>query len=286
MTLWWSKKQYILNNKNYNISILGTGWLGLPLAKALHAQGHTIKGSTTSPSRLAELEAPSITPVVLELTEDGVRGNLHQFLSESHTLIINIPPGLRRDPKSDYVKKITALVPHIQNAGIKKVLYISSTSVFAAHEDFPIITDSSIPDALSNAAHQLIQVEQLLLNTTSFATTILRFGGLFDARRHPATMLSRRKNIKNPEAPLNLIHGEDCIGIIKRILETNTWNEVFNAAYPEHPQKKTYYSKICEKLQLPTPDYDFQTPSRGKIITAQKVIDLLEYTFVRDLEYS
>jgi len=33
---------------NKRISILGTGWLGLPLAKALTEEGHILKGSTTS----------------------------------------------------------------------------------------------------------------------------------------------------------------------------------------------------------------------------------------------
>ncbi|MEZ7854793.1 MAG: SDR family NAD(P)-dependent oxidoreductase, partial [Cyclobacteriaceae bacterium] len=36
------------NDSNYCISILGCGWLGLPLARQLVQQGHQIKGSTTS----------------------------------------------------------------------------------------------------------------------------------------------------------------------------------------------------------------------------------------------
>ena len=38
------------------ISILGCGWLGLPLAKALIENGFSVKGSTTSTDKLTALE--------------------------------------------------------------------------------------------------------------------------------------------------------------------------------------------------------------------------------------
>lgn len=44
------------------ISILGCGWLGLPLAKALIENGFSVKGSTTSTDKLTALENDGITP--------------------------------------------------------------------------------------------------------------------------------------------------------------------------------------------------------------------------------
>ena len=44
------------------ISILGCGWLGFPLAKALLSKGLSVKGSTTSSEKLATLEKAGITP--------------------------------------------------------------------------------------------------------------------------------------------------------------------------------------------------------------------------------
>ena len=37
------------------ISILGCGWLGLPLAKAIVENGFSVKGSTTSSEKIATL---------------------------------------------------------------------------------------------------------------------------------------------------------------------------------------------------------------------------------------
>ncbi len=269
---------------NKKISILGTGWLGLPLAKALIEDSYSIKGSTTSKDKLPTLKKEGITPFAIDLTQEGISGDITSFLKDSRILIINIPPGLRRNPEANFVVKIKTLIPEIETSSIECVLFISSTSVFRDEPNFPKITASTTPNAVSNAGQQLIETEQLLQKNTHFTTTVLRFAGLFDARRHPATMLSRRKNIKNPKAPVNLIHLKDCIGIIKKILTTSNWGEVFNASYPEHMQKAAYYGAICKQMGLPTPDYDFETPSQGKSILSEKIENHLGYTFVNNID--
>ncbi len=265
------------------ISILGTGWLGLPLAKTLVEENYTIKGSTTSENKLKTLSENDIIAYQIALTEDGPTGDITSFLSGSDILIINIPPGLRRNPEINFVAKIRTLLPHIEKSTVKNVLFVSSTSVFADLEGFPLISDETAPNTTSNAGKQLIEVEQLLQNNTHFKTTILRFAGLFGPSRHPAKMLSRRSNIKNPKAPVNLIHLDDCIGVVKKIIEIQSWGHIFNASYPDHPEKANYYRTVCKKMGLPTPDYDFETASKGKIINSHKVQETLKYIFSKGL---
>ncbi len=262
-----------------HVSILGTGWLGLPLAQQLIKENYTIKGSTTSENKLEILRQDGVTAYPISLTEEGPIGDMISFLKDSQILIINIPPGLRRNPAINFVSKIQNLIPYIEKSNIQYVLFVSSTSVFADLEGFPLISGETLPNATSNAGKQLIEVEQLLQNRTAFKTTILRFAGLFGPGRHPANMLSRRTGIKNPKAPVNLIHLEDCIGIIKQIIETQSWGQIFNASYPDHPEKGQYYSTICDEMGLPKPDYDYETPSKGKVIESGKIIEQLNYQF-------
>ncbi len=268
---------------NKQISVLGTGWLGLPLAKALLKENYIIKGSSTTESKLGTLRNDGINPYLLEMTEDGPKGNIQSFLDGSNILIINVPPGLRRNPEGNFVTKIKKLVPLIEKSTIKKVVFISSTSVFSDEDGFPLITPETTPNAITNAGKQLIEVEKLLQENKKFHVVILRFAGLFDSRRHPATMLSKRKDIKNPLAPVNLIHREDCIGIIEKIIKIDRWDKTYNASYPDHPKKSAYYSAICKQMELPVPDYDFDTPSKGKIIDSKKLQHNLQYSFKRNL---
>lgn len=48
-------------------SIIGCGWLGLPLAERLVAEGYTVKGSTTSVDKLSLLRQKGIDAYLLQL---------------------------------------------------------------------------------------------------------------------------------------------------------------------------------------------------------------------------
>lgn len=264
---------------NSQISIIGCGWLGLPLAKHLISVGYSIKGSTTSKDNLNTLQNASIDGYVISLNEEGINGDFTNFLSGSATVIINIPPGLRKQPNKNHVAEIQHLVRAIEKQHIKNVLYISSTSVFKDEENFPLIDAATLPNSTSNNGMQLMEIEQLLRANTSFNTTILRFGGLFDSSRHPAKYLSGRTNLSNAKAPINLIHKDDCIAIIHSILKNKHWNDLFNAAHPSHPNKKSYYTNYCKTNNLELPKFNLEAKSKGKLIDSSKMVQLLKYTF-------
>jgi len=265
-----------LENK---ISIIGCGWLGLPLAKYLSNEGFVIKGSTTSSKKLELLKTHHIEGFLIHLNETEISGNYSKFLANSETLIINIPPGLRNNPTKNHVTEIRNLISVIEEHNIKNVIYISSTAVFNDTVHFPEITDTTIPNTTSDSGKQLIEIEQLLRNNPNFNTTILRFGGLFDEERHPAKYLSGKTNVSNHQAPINLIHKDDCIQIISTILKNELWNVSLNAVYPSHPGKKTYYSAYCEYHNLALPEFNTSAKSKGKIVASSKLVQLLNYTF-------
>lgn len=265
------------------ISIIGLGWLGMPLAKYLKTLNFKIKGSSTSSEKAKQLNEHNLTVYKVLFTENNIEGNIKECLEGSKILILNTPPGLRKNPKSNYVAKIKQLIPHIETSSITKVIFIGSTTVFLDTINFLNITNSTNPSGTSNAAKQLIEVEQLLINNPKFDTTILRFSGLVDERRHPATMLSKRKQIPNPEAPVNLIHREDCIGIISKIIKLQKWNKIYNASYPIHTQKADYYNNICLQKKLPLPNYNYELPSKGKIIDGSVTETDLQYTYLHSI---
>ena len=259
------------------ISILGCGWLGLPLAEHLIQLNFKIKGSTTRHEKLKTLQEKEIIPYQIQLTETQILGDITAFLNGSSILIINIPPGLRKRPNKNHVKEIQLLLNHVQESEIKHVLFISSTSVFADQASIPTIINSSTPDALQESSKQLIAVEQLLKELSSSTVSILRFGGLFDASRHPAKILAGKSNVSNPDAPINLIHKSDCIGLITMIIEGDAWEHTFNAAYPYHPLKNDYYYSYCIKHHLEPPKFNREKSSVGKIISSKKTEQFLSY---------
>lgn len=259
------------------ISILGCGWLGLPLAKVLIKREYKIKGSTTSEDKIAILQSNSIIPFLISLYADRIQGKIVDFLAASTILIIDIPPKLRGEHKEDFTAKIRQLIPYIEQSNVEKVLFISSTSVYA--NDNSIITENTIPLPETNSGKQLLIAEQLLQDNFYFKTTILRFSGLIDEDRHPIKFLAGRKNIENPNSAINLVHQKDCIGIILKIIEKDCWNEIFNASSPAHPERALYYTQKANDLGLPPPLFNYEKPSFGKIIISRKIETILEYHF-------
>jgi nucleoside-diphosphate-sugar epimerase len=261
------------------ISILGCGWLGLPLAKALLSKGFSIKGSTTSVDKLPILETTGIIPFLIALSENKTNGKLTDFLENSEILIIDVPPKLRGPSTENFVSKIRNIIPFIEQSSIQNVLFISSTSVY--NDDATFVTEETIPTPDTESGKQLLETEQLLQNNSHFKTTVLRFGGLIGEDRHPVKFLAGRENLDNPDAPVNLIHQDDCIGIIKKIIEKNYWNETFNAVAPSHPSRELYYTQKAMDLNLALPRFKSEQNSAGKIILSARIETVLKYTFAK-----
>lgn len=152
-----------------NISILGCGWLGLPLAKVLIENNFSAKGSTTSQDKISLLEENKIQPFLLSLNENKIIGNIDAFLADSEVLIIDIPPKLRGNSSENFVAKIKTLIPFIEKSSIKKVLFVSSTSVYA--DDNSMVTEETIPKPETEGGKQLLEAEKLLQNNKYFQTT-------------------------------------------------------------------------------------------------------------------
>ena len=259
------------------ISILGCGWLGLPLANFLIKSGFVVKGSTTNLDKISVLENNKIQAFQIELSEIEIKGEIDSFLKNSEILIIDIPPKLRGVSSENFVKKIQNLIPFIEKAKIEKVIFISSTSVYA--DDNVFVTETTKPNPDAESGKQLLATEILLQSNVNFKTTVVRFGGLIGEERHPIHFLTGRKNIENPEAPINLIHQKDCIGIIKAIIEQNCFGEIFNAVAPYHPSRKDYYSKKAIELGLLLPEFVNSKIAVGKIVLSEKVEKDLDYHF-------
>ena len=72
------------------ISIVGCGWLGLPLGKSLVPKGHQVIGTTTSLAKIEILQQAGIEPLLVRfnpLPDVGI-----QSILETDVLIIALPP--------------------------------------------------------------------------------------------------------------------------------------------------------------------------------------------------
>jgi len=263
------------------IAILGCGWLGLPLAKAFLTDGFQIHGSTTSEEKISDLERHGVIPFLISLSEDKIEGNIREFLTNAAVLIINVPPKLRGENSENYVKKMQLLHDALKKSSVRKVIFVSSTSVYGDVEGD--VTEQTLPRPSTESGIQLLASEHIFKDDTEIQTTIIRFGGLIGQKRHPVTMLSKRKNLKNGNSPINLIHLKDCIKIISEIVQKNWWCETFNGVYPYHPTKQKYYTSEALRKGLLIPDYSYKDPKNGKIVHSYNLTNVKEFKFTTTL---
>jgi nucleoside-diphosphate-sugar epimerase len=260
------------------ISILGCGWLGLPLAKHLIEKGHTVKGSTTSENKLPLLSEVGIEPFLIKFSPQielasslSASSQTTQFL-DSEILIVCIPPRAGKYGEGFHIQQIRSLLAYLPNSEIKSIIYTSSTSVYP--ELNRELTEDD--DVIKN--HALIQVEEILKNIPQ-NVTILRCGGLMGEERIPAKYFAG-KIINTGQTPVNYVHQDDVIQIITMILEQGFWNETFNVVSPEHPMREDVFLKNCAELGFEKPIFEKPTESIPyKIISPQKLISRTGYEF-------
>ena len=113
---------------------------------------------------------------------------------------------------------------------------------------------------------------------------IVRFGGLFGGSRQPVRYLAGRTDLSNGDAPVNLIHRSDCIGILTEIIKQQAFGHIFNAVLPSHPSKREYYVKVASQLDMVPPQYSAgNSEEMFKQVDSVNISEVLNYTFKHNL---
>lgn len=260
-----------------NISILGCGWYGHALAKALITAGHTVKGSTTSPQKLDALASEGIEPYPVNFSP----GNEHydDAFFACDILFICIPPKSRGGEGPEFIDKIQGIIKAIKKHGIKKVVFISSTSVYA--DVNAEVDELSDPQPNTEAGRILWQAEDLLRAETKFQTTIIRFGGLIGPGRDPGRFFAGKKDIANGNAPVNLIHLDDCIGLSMTIIDRQAFGYLFNGCSPDHPSRAIFYTVAAIRSGLEAPEF-IDELKEWKVVKSINVEVVLGYQYKVD----
>nr|WP_067057046.1 SDR family oxidoreductase [Mucilaginibacter sp. L294] len=256
------------------VSILGCGWYGLALAKALVAKGVSVNGSTTSPDKLAMLQTEGITPFIIDLSAGNTTLNPAFFTCD--VLVIAIPPKSRSGEGAEYVHKLQRVVDAIHQYGIKKVILISSTGVYSEQNRELNETDDPKPNTPSGQI--LFDAEELFRQQTGFKTTIIRFGGLIGPGRDPGRFFAGKKDIPNGLAPVNMIYQDDCVGLTLAVIEKDAFGYILNACTPHHPPKFTFYTQAAARAGLEQPIF-IPELKEWKIISGANTDKILAYDF-------
>lgn len=259
------------------VSILGCGWLGEPLATSLKEAGFSVRGSVRDPEKLLALSEKGIEPYLIDIAPEVNGEKTDEFFS-SDVLFINFPPERRDDIETYHEKQIANLIGAIPSPEGKMVIFASSTSVYPNTNGVVREEDSLNPDKASGKA--LLRVERLLMDHPGIDTTVIRFSGLIGYDRAPIKSIRRKKLVLNPDCPLNLIHRDDCVGVVRSVIDLDVRNTVLNATCDEHPTRREYYSREARKYGIPPPLFETESTPEYKIVSNEKLKKTLGYRLI------
>lgn len=254
---------------------MGCGWLGLPLAKHLVEKGYIIKGSTAATSDLELLKESGIEAYFIHITSHNIEGDFPAFIQGADILIIGFPPARIPNIEEVYPRQMDLLIEKVP--AHQKVIFISSTSVYQNNNSVVTEKTELQPEKASGIA--LLRAEKRLRDSFQDRLSILRLAGLVGYDRLPGRSLASKKEVKNGNEPLNVIHRDDCIRLIEQLIEQEKWGEVYNGCAAKHPLRKEYYSKAAEKMGLIPPLFAEEEPAAFKIVSNEKSRKELGYTY-------
>ncbi|WP_162618678.1 SDR family oxidoreductase [Pedobacter yulinensis] len=262
-----------MNHTISTISIIGCGWLGLPLAKLLMDSGYRVRGSTTTAEKVPLLRDAGIDAYLVEAGTDQLL--LHNGLLNADLLLINIPPGNKSGLGSLYAARVQSLLDQAAQAGIGQVIMTSSTGVYpdaCRHFDEQ---ESSEPDTPGG-----INIRQAELAAQNFpgTATIVRCGGLFGPGRDPARFFAGKTGLPDGQAPVNMLSLQDAVNFICQLIRKQTFGGVYNACSPSHPAKQDYYRYAALRAGLALPEFR-EEAKKWKVVHANRAANELNFHF-------
>lgn len=258
------------------LSIVGLGWYGMELAKALSTK-YTVFGT----KRSVPSQATTIRTLPLSFNPEPAGAPLSEVFN-AELLVLNIPPNSRsQNAERDYRKIMDVILDAIAISPIERSIFVSSTGVFGENEGR--VDEETVPVPSTTGGRILFEAEQRFLSVSSCETCILRPAGLVGGERHPAKFLAGREAVSGQKNPINLVHRLDLIAMTSAILGADELaGRVFHAAAAGNPSKEEYYQTMAAKMNLEIPSFDQDDDSEGKEVDAHWSKDQLGVNFNYD----
>jgi nucleoside-diphosphate-sugar epimerase len=261
-----------------SISIIGCGWLGMPLALELQNSGFKVQGTARTLSKTESFNNSGINFYQLDLNPEteSIPENGSEFW-QSDIFVLTIPPS---EP-ANYCEKISKILDIIAKQPRRlSIIYTSSTGVYGKSKGLVNETSPLNPDRPGAAA--VVECEKLLLSKNDiFDVCILRLAGLVGPGRAPGRFFAGKKNLGSGSSPVNLVQLDDCIGIIVRLIKQEIKRGIYNVCADQHPMHREFYPAQAIKLGLEAPEYGIDSPDADmKIIDNRLLKSVLDYVYI------
>ncbi|RXK87293.1 Rossmann-fold NAD(P)-binding domain-containing protein [Filimonas effusa] len=244
------------------LGIIGCGWMGLRVARALK-EDYVVRATVTTAAKVDALSREGIEGTVVQFPENCMEAYdpAWEYAPLADCLLITVPFS-SRTPEALLLNRFGNLL-HFTGPFHKQVFLTSSIGIYPriAAE----IEEEGLNDALLDPS--ILSVERLVKRYYP-QVNILRLGGLMGDDR----ILSKYK-ITGLAEPVNHVHYKDVCRVIKCMMHEGVTGATYNVVAPLHPSKEEV---VGSQRGLPGP---FEAVSAGRVISSEKLVRELNFVF-------
>ena len=199
------------------VAILGCGYVGRAAIGALRAAGHRVTATTTTPAKLADLEALGADRAVVAVGDDP--DSIRAALAGCDAVVVAVAARSKDGYERAYLQTantLAAVMPTLPEVG--QLVYTGSYAVYGDRGGAWV--DETTPPRPSNANGEiLVATEDTLrsLATDGRRVCILRLGGICGPGREIAKIFGAYAGTTRPgsgEDWSNWIHLDDIVGAL------------------------------------------------------------------------
>jgi nucleoside-diphosphate-sugar epimerase len=263
------------------VSIIGLGWLGMPLAHALAARGYQVVGSKSTQDGVTAAKMSGIDCYPLLLTPEIVcQADCLNSLLDVDVLIITLPARRTVTQSDHYFQAVQQLVDSALAHNVGRMVFTSSTSVYGQYSGQ--VNENSPLLPVTQSGKVLKQLENWFHDLPHTSVDILRLAGLVGPDRHPGRFLAGKRDLPAGDQGVNLVHLEDVIAAILLLLRLPRGGHIYNLCAPLHPHKAVFYTALSHQLGVDAPHFLPGTAASesGKCVDGNRICRELGFEYL------
>lgn len=239
-----------------HVLILGAGYSGTAIAKAMAPTATSAIGTTRSEEKAAKLERAGIRPVLFD--GETISDDLAAALGKATHLIQSIAPGRDGDPMFRTTSPdLTQIAPNLEWIG-----YLSTVGVYGDHGG-EWVTEDMLRKPVSARSVERVEAEDAWIafgKKQDIPVAVLRLSGIYGPGRNAFCNLENgtARRLVKPGQVFNRIRVED-IGAAALFLANNGTSGVFNITDNEPAPPQDVVAEAARLMGVePPPETPFE----------------------------
>ena len=242
--------------------IVGCGYVGLELTRQLAADQWRVWGMRRSPNAAEAIRQAGAEPIIGDIRSTGEALQL-PLVNFAASLLA---PGHADDYQNTYVQGAEALVRSFYEKTLKRLVWVSSTSVYGRN-DGGWVDEQTPPEPATDGARLLLKAEEIILRSL-LPAVVLRLGGIYGP--------GRMRKLEEPPAQneavvyMNSVHVVDAAAMIRHLFEHGQPGEIYLgvdgwplARRPDaQTDRRPVSNKRCSNAKITSLGYRFKFPAR------------------------